>query len=65
MDIPNYKTMQEVQQATTKDDYLQQLSQNIARGWPKSRNEVPQNIRPYCTFRDDVAVTDNIILKGR
>ena len=30
-----------------------------------ARNEVPQELWLYWTFRDDVAVVDGIILKGR
>ena len=40
------------------------ISKNI-RGWLEGRNEVLQEIRPYFTFRDDMAVIDGIILKGR
>ena len=44
-DIPNCMTTQEIQQATIKDSYLQQLRQHIMRGWPESRNEVLQKIK--------------------
>ena len=57
-------TLQEIQQATIRDAHLQQLRQHI-RGWPESRNEVPQEIRLYWTWRGDMAVIDDIILEGR
>ena len=40
--IPKCMTIQEIQQATIKDEHLHQLRQCIIRGWPESRNEVPQ-----------------------
>ena len=56
MDIPNCIDIQEIQQATVKDDHLQQLREHIIRGFPRSRNEIPQEIRPYWPFRDNIAV---------
>ena len=41
-DIPNCITIQEIQQATAKDDHTQQLREHIIRGWPESRIEVPK-----------------------
>ena len=63
--IPNFMSVQEIQQATAKDDHLQQFRQHIITGWPERRNEVPQEIRLYWTFRDDMAVIDGNMLKGR
>ena len=64
-DIPNCMIIQEIQQLMAKDDNLQQLREHIIRGWPQNRNEIPQEIRSYWTFRDDMALIDDIILKGR
>ena len=67
-DIPNCINIQELQQvhrATTKDEQLQQLREHIIRNWFQNRNEVLQEITSYWTFRDDMAVIDGIILKGR
>ena len=63
-DIPNCMNIQELQQVMTKDGDLQQLREHIIRGLPWSWNEVPQEIRLYWTFRDDMAVKYDIILKG-
>ena len=41
-DIPNCMIIQVIQQATAKDDYLQQLRVHIIKGCLESRNEVPQ-----------------------
>ena len=53
---PNCMNIQEIQKATTKDGHLQQLRQHIIRHCLESRNEVLQEIRPYWTFREDMAV---------
>ena len=53
-----------LQQAMTKDNHLEQISEDIMN-FPKNRNEVSQEKRSYWTSRDDMAVIDGIILKGR
>ena len=55
-------TAQETQQTTAKDDHLQQLRPYIIIIWPESRNEVPQKVRLYGTFWDDIAVIEGLIL---
>ena len=34
-------------------------------GWPEIKDEVEQDIRAYWSFKDDMAVIDGIIMKGR
>ena len=58
-------TIQQLQQAMTKNDHLQQLRKHIIRGWSENKNEIPQEIRSYWTFRDNIALIYGIILKGR
>ena len=37
----------------------------IIPGWLESKNQLPQDIRTYWTFRDDMAVIDGAVIKGR
>ena len=37
----------------------------VIQGWPESKNHLPQDIRLYWTFRDDLAVIDGIVIKGK
>ena len=64
-DIPKCLTVQKLKQVMTKADHLQQLREHIIRGWLQRRNELPQEIRLYWTFRDDIGVIHGIILKCR
>ena len=57
-------TIQDIQ-ATPQDNHLQQLKEYIIQGWPASRNEIPQVVRPYWTFWDDLTVIDRILMKSR
>ena len=35
------------------------------KGWPEKKDNIAQNLRPYWTFQDDMAVMDRVILKAR
>ena len=58
-------TIRQLQQATSQDDYLQQLKEYNIRGLPENKDQIPQDIWTYWTFWDDMGVIDGIILKGR
>ena len=65
MDVPECMSIQQIQQATAEDEHLQWLKCFIIAGWPESKDQQHQDIRPYWSFRDDMAVIDRIIMKGR
>ena len=37
----------------------------IMRGWPRSYNDVPKEAQPYYSFRDELTVVNDIILRGQ
>ena len=37
----------------------------IIVGWPHAKDELQTNIRPYCPYRDELAVIDGVLLKDR
>ena len=65
IDMPECVSMVEIQQASSQDNHLQQLKKFIIAGWPDTKDELYANIRPYWPYRDELAVIDSIILKGR
>ena len=65
IDMPECISMEEIQQASSQDDHLQQLKKFIIAGWPNTKDELHTDIRPYWPYRDELAVIDGIILKGR
>ena len=64
-DMPECISMAEIQQALSLDNHLQQLKGIINTGWPDSRDKLHVDLQPYWSYRDELAVTDGIILKGR
>ena len=58
-------SMAEIQQASAQDDHLQHLKSFIIAGWPDTKDELYADLNPYWSYRDELAVIDDIILKGR
>ena len=58
-------SMAEIQQASSQDEHLQQLKKFIIAGWPNTKDELHDDIKPYWTYRDKLVVIDSMILKGR
>ena len=50
--------------ATQEDDELALLKHTITHGWPSTIREVPSEIQPYWTFREELTIEDGIVLKG-
>ena len=51
-------------QHTTKDLVMQQLIQHINDGFPDSSAKCPEAICPFFSFRDELSVCNDIVLKG-
>ena len=58
-------SMAEIQQASSQDDHLQQLKSFIIAGWPDTKEELHTDLRPYLSFKEELAVIDGVIRKGR
>ena len=50
--------------ATQEDDVLALLKHTIMYGWPSTMREVPNEIQPYWTFREELTNEDGIVLRG-
>ena len=48
-----------------QDGQLQWLKDNIISGWPATKDQLHQDIRPYWSYKDDLAVIDGVIEKDR
>ena len=57
--------MAEIQQASSTNNHPQQLKGNIITGWQDSRDDLHVDLQPYWSYRDELAVIDGIILKGK
>ena len=54
----------EVREATAKDESMQNLLSIIREDWPDNKSEVPSELKPYFDVRDTLSHQDGVILKG-
>ena len=55
---------EEFQEETVKDLVLKKLTQTIQEGWPKEFSLVPEILKPYWNFREELVVSNGIVFKG-
>ena len=65
MDMPECVSIAEIQQASSLDNHLQQLKGIIISGWPDSRDKLCKDLQLCWSYRDELAVMDGVILKGK
>ena len=53
-----------IREATCADSEMIALKKTIKQGWPETPGALPEMVRPYFNFRDELAVADEFILKG-
>ena len=56
--------LEEIRVATAQDEKMQSLKSAILDGWPEKQSQVPEPIRIYWNFRDELSISEEIILKG-
>ena len=56
--------IQDIRLETAKDDELSLLKHIVTTGWPEQIREVPKEIQPYWTFREELTVENGLLLKS-
>ncbi|CAB3986270.1 Hypothetical predicted protein [Paramuricea clavata] len=51
--------------ATSSDQELMMLKTIVHEGWPTSIKEVPQVLKPYWCYRDEISIENGILMKGK
>ena len=59
------KKQYQLREATKTDPVLNSLMETIVHGWPDNIKALPVDVRPYWSFRDELAIEDGIIFKGQ
>ena len=55
---------QAIRRDTLTDQTLKRVAEVITAGWPRSIDQLPQLVRPYWTWRDELTILDGILYKG-
>jgi hypothetical protein len=53
-----------LKEETAKDITMQTLIEVILHGWPDKKADVPENVRTYWDYREELAVYDGIVFKN-
>ena len=53
-----------LREETRSDPALSQLYHTITHGWPTNRNLLPDLVKPYWGYRDELTIQNGIIYKG-
>ena len=56
--------LRQIQQRTMQDTVLQKLKSTILSGWPDTKKEVPEIIREYWAYRDELTAQNGVLFKG-
>jgi hypothetical protein len=64
-DLPGSITWEKVNSESCLDEEVAQLRDVIERGFPKSRNELPESLRAFYQMNEDLYIIDNTIFRGR
>ena len=54
----------ELREATQQDELLSLLKEYIIEGFPEKQRELPPELRPYFSIRDELSIENGMILKG-
>ena len=57
-------SLSSIRSATKEDSTLQTLIETILQGWPNDKTKTSSNIRPYCSFQDELSYQDGIVFRG-
>ena len=57
------RQLHELRDATAADQEMQDLQSMIMHGWPDKVAQVPQALRKYYNFREDLTIEDGLVLK--
>ena len=56
--------LEQIKHETELDEALQMLKHTILNGWPENRDNLPEQLTPYFSYRDELVVQDGLVFKG-
>ena len=60
----NASRLQTLREHTANDPTLTQLKLTVLNGWPDDLSTVPDCIKPYTSYRDEITTQDGLLLRG-
>ena len=56
--------LEELRAATANDSTLGQLQRTVMQGWPQTRKDCPDSLKPYWNHRDEISHENGILYKS-
>ena len=56
--------LNQIRNAMVTDTTLLALGEVIMKGWPDCKNDLPESLRAYFSYRDELTAQDGLILRG-
>ena len=56
--------MKEIQEETAQDSCLMNVARYVTVGWPTSRDQVPADVKPYWSYKEELSMINGILFKG-
>ena len=56
--------LKDIRTATGNDPVLNELKETIYAGWPETQKELPDELRNFWSYRDELSLDGGLILKG-
>ena len=56
--------LDQIRGTTSQDATLLLLGDTIMQGWPENKTQVPETLRPYFDYRDELSMQDGVIYRG-
>ena len=64
-DLPiSQERLNQFKEETEKDETLQLLSEYVRNGWPRNRDSVVPEVKPYYNVRDEITLARGLVLKS-
>jgi len=58
-EVPNSKKrFAEIHQSIKEDKQMEQLIEVISKGWPDTRKKLPEEVKPYFDYREELVEED-------
>ena len=66
IDMINFSIIKRVQlrEMSTPDRTLRALQRVLSSEWPSTIKDLPKDLRPYWSYRDEISISDGVIFKG-
>ena len=55
----------QLREMSTAHPTLRALRRVVYSGWPDTIKDLPRDLRPYCSYRDEIGISDGVIFKGK